>query len=177
VGDTRYSGSEMIVRKLTEMGADVRVHDPYLDHWWEFEAQDTYPVPGYSWSRFFHRQDSLKNLRLEKDMWAAMEGADAIVLAVRHDPYLKLDPDEVVRRAGGRLALIDCFCILDDARIRRYLELGCEVKGMGRGHIKRIKDSLDLEKAAPAPPRARPGPRPGRARGSTRPAKPKRQGI
>jgi UDP-N-acetyl-D-glucosamine dehydrogenase len=49
VGDTRYSGSEVIVRKLTEMGADVKVHDPYLEHWWEFEAQDTYPLPGYSW--------------------------------------------------------------------------------------------------------------------------------
>jgi hypothetical protein len=24
----------------------------------------------------------------------------------------------------------------------RYLELGCDVKGMGRGHIKRIKDSI-----------------------------------
>ena len=30
-----------------------------------------------------------------------------------------------------------------DDQIRRYLELGCEVKGMGRGHIKRIKDSID----------------------------------
>lgn len=143
VGDTRYSGSEIIVRKLTEMGADVRVHDPYLDHWWEFEAQETYPRPGYSWSRFFHRQDSLKNLRIEKDMWAAMEGADAIVLAVRHEPYLALNPDQVFKRVGHRFAIIDCFCVLDDDKIRRYLELGCEVKGMGRGHIKRIKDSLE----------------------------------
>jgi UDP-N-acetyl-D-glucosamine dehydrogenase len=142
VGDTRYSGSEIIVRKLTEMGADVRVHDAYLDHWWEFEAQDSYPRPDYSWSRFFHRQDSLKNLRIEKDMWAAMKGADVVVLAVRHEPYLKLDPDEVVRKVGGPFAIVDCFCILDDAQIRRYLELGCEVKGMGRGHIKRIKDSI-----------------------------------
>ena len=35
--------------------------------------------------------------------------------------------------------------MLDDEKIRRYLELGCEVKGMGRGHIKRIKDSLNLQ--------------------------------
>ena len=46
VGDTRYSGSEVVVRRLTEMGADVRVHDPYVEHWWEFEAQDDYPAPG-----------------------------------------------------------------------------------------------------------------------------------
>ena len=143
VGDTRYSGSEVMVRKLTEMGAEVKVHDPYLDHWWEFEAQDTYPHPAYSLSRFFHRQESLNDLRLEKDMWAAMKGADAIVLAVRHEAYLKLDPDKVFKSVGRPFAMIDCFCILDDDRIRRYLELGCEVKGMGRGHIKRIKDSLD----------------------------------
>ena len=42
----------------------------------------------------------------------------------------------------SRFAIIDCFCILDDRRIERYLELGCEVKGMGRGHIKRIKEKL-----------------------------------
>jgi UDP-N-acetyl-D-glucosamine dehydrogenase len=30
VGDTRYSGSELILRRLTEMGAAVRIHDPYV---------------------------------------------------------------------------------------------------------------------------------------------------
>ncbi len=30
VGDTRYSGSEIIVRRLAEMGANIRVHDPYV---------------------------------------------------------------------------------------------------------------------------------------------------
>ena len=145
VGDTRYSGSEIIVRKLSEMGAEVKVHDPYLDHWWEFEAQDTYPRPNYSWARFFHRQAPLKNLRLEKDLWGALKGIDALVLAVRHDQYLKLDPDRVVKSAGQPFAVVDCFCVLDDEKIRRYLELGCEVKGMGRGHIKRIKDSLNLQ--------------------------------
>jgi nucleotide sugar dehydrogenase len=142
VGDTRYSGSEVMVRKLTEMGANVKVHDPYLDHWWEFEAQDTYPLPGHSLSRFFHRQEQLKNLRIEKDITQALKGIDAVVFAVRHAPYLKLDPDQVVESVGKPCAVIDCFCILDDRQIRRYFELGCEVKGMGRGHVKRIKDSV-----------------------------------
>jgi UDP-N-acetyl-D-mannosaminuronate dehydrogenase len=146
VGDTRYSGSEIVVRRLTEMGADMRVHDPYVDHWWEFEAQDTYPTPGHSWARFFHRQEKLKDLRIEKDMWKAMKGVEAIVLAVRHSEYLNLDPDKVVKAVGKPCAVIDCFCILDDARIRRYFELGCEVKGMGRGHIQRIKESVRKQK-------------------------------
>jgi len=144
VGDTRYSGSEIMVRKLTEMGADVKVHDPYVEHWWEFEAQESYPSPQHSLSRFFHRQDTLKNLRIKPDLWDAMKGVDAIVLAVRHEPYLKLDPDKVFKAVGKPFAVIDCFCVLDDEKIRRYLELGCEVKGMGRGHIKRLKESLKL---------------------------------
>ena len=64
----------------------------------------------------------------------------AMILAVPHEPYLELDPAEIVKWAGGPIAVIDCFGILDDARIRQYSELGCEVKGLGRGHIQRIKE-------------------------------------
>ena len=142
VGDTRYSGSELIVRKLTEMGAEMRVHDPYVDHWYELENQDTYPAIGKGLKRFFRNQDGLTNLRVEKDLPKALEGAEAVILAVRHSPYLDLDPEQVVEWAGAPLAIVDCFGILDDARIRRYFELGCEVKGLGRGHIQRIKEAV-----------------------------------
>ncbi len=140
VGDTRYSGSEMVVRKLTEMGAEMRVHDPYLDHWYELEAQDVYPAPGHSWSRFFRNQDGLANIRVQDDLPAALKGAEAVILAVPHEPYLALEPEQVVKWAGGPLAVIDCFGILSDEQIRRYFELGCEVKALGRGHIQRIKE-------------------------------------
>jgi nucleotide sugar dehydrogenase len=142
VGDTRYSGSEMVVRKLTEMGAEMRVHDPYVDHWYELESQDTYPAPGHSWSRFFRNQGGLKDIRVQKDLAAALHHAEALILAVPHEPYLKLDPDQVVQWAGGPLAVIDCFGILSDDAIRRYFELGCEVKALGRGHIQRIKEQV-----------------------------------
>ncbi len=49
---TCYSGAELIVRKLIEMGAEVSVHDPYVKHWWELEKQDTYPSPDHSMARF-----------------------------------------------------------------------------------------------------------------------------
>jgi len=140
VGDTRYSGSEVMVRKLTEMGGDVRVHDPYVRHWWEFEKQDAYPAPGQSLARFFRNQEALQELRVEPDLAVALKGADAVVLAVRHQQYRKLTPDEVVAMTGGPIAVVDCFGLLSDADIRRYFELGCEVKGLGRGHVKRIKD-------------------------------------
>ena len=142
VGDTRYSGSELIVRRLTEMGAELRVHDPYVLHWWEFEKQDEYPASSHSMKRFFRGQEKLKDLNVEQDLKKALHGTDAVIFAVRHKHYLHLDPDEVVKNAGGPIAVIDCFGILDDNRIRRYFELGCEVKGLGRGHVKRIKDEV-----------------------------------
>jgi len=142
VGDTRYSGSEIVVRKLVEMGAEVRVHDPYLEHWYELEKQDTYPAPGHSLARFFRNQDDMVNIRVQNDLAKSLAGAQAVILAVPHAPYKELDPDKIVEWAGGPLAVIDCFGILDDGRIRRYFELGCEVKGLGRGHIQRIKEEV-----------------------------------
>jgi nucleotide sugar dehydrogenase len=146
VGDTRYSGSELIVRRLTEMGAELRVHDPYVLHWWEFEKQDEYPVSAHSLKRFFRSQEKLKDLHVEQDLGKALHETDAVLFAVRHKHYLDIDPDEVVKNAGGPIAVIDCFGILDDRKIKRYFELGCEVKGLGRGHVKRIKDQVRDEK-------------------------------
>jgi UDP-N-acetyl-D-glucosamine dehydrogenase len=142
VGDTRYSGSELVVRKLAEMGAELRVHDPYVEHWYELEDQDEYPAPGRSRKRFFRNQDGFKSLRVGKDLKASLKGVEALVLAVPHAAYLDLEPDDVVKWAGGPLAVVDCYGILNDATIRRYFELGCEVKALGRGHIQRIKEEV-----------------------------------
>ncbi len=146
VGDTRYSGSELIVRRLTEMGAELRVHDPYVLHWWEFEKQDEYPSSSHSLKRFFRGQEKLKDLHIEQDLKRALHGVDAVIFAIRHQPYLTLHPDKVVESVGGATAVIDCFGILNDDKIKRYFELGCEVKGLGRGHVKRIKDQVREEK-------------------------------
>ena len=76
---------------------------------------------------------------MEPDIWGALKDADVVIFAVRHKQFLDLDPDRVVEAAGGPLAVIDCFGILDDGKISRYFKLGCEVKGLGRGHINRLK--------------------------------------
>jgi nucleotide sugar dehydrogenase len=142
VADTRYSGSEIVVRRLTEMGAEMRVHDPYVEHWHELQQQDTYPARGQSWSRFFRNQEQLKEIRVHSDLPKALKGAEAVILAVPHEPYLNLEPERIVEWAGAPLAVIDCYGILEDEKIRRYFELGCEVKALGRGHIQRIKESV-----------------------------------
>jgi nucleotide sugar dehydrogenase len=147
VGDTRYSGSELIVRKLTEMGSEVAVHDPYVKHWWEMEKQDRYPAPGHSWSRFFRNQENLCQLKMEGDVAGALKAVDGVVFAVKHKSYLGLDPDNVVEMIGHPAVIIDCFGILSDEQIQRYFELGCEVKALGRGHIQRIKERVRTRKA------------------------------
>ncbi len=139
VGDTRYSGSELVARKLAEMGAEIRVHDPYVEHWYELEQQASFPSSEHSWKRFFRNQEELSQVRVQKDLPAAIQGVDAVILAVPHEPYLQLNPDDVVAWVGQPVAVIDCYGILSDAAIRRYFELGCEVKALGRGHIQRIK--------------------------------------
>ena len=88
VGDTRYSGSELLVRKLSEMGSEVRVHDPYVEHWWgRWKNRRIIPLTAVGHDSFGIRKDS-KNLKVSKGLPEALKGADAVVLAVRHQPYL-----------------------------------------------------------------------------------------
>ena len=101
----------------------------------------------------------MDNLPVYHDLNEALAGVDVVILAVRHQPYLELFPDEVVSKAQSskpdsfesiplkngiqrpknQLVILDCFGILADKQIRRYLELGCVVKGLGRGLISRLK--------------------------------------
>jgi nucleotide sugar dehydrogenase len=146
VGDTRYSGSEIVMRKLTEMGAEMRVHDPYVDHWYELEKQDVYPSPELSWKRFFRNQEGLQDMQIQRDLPEALKSVEAVIFAVPHKSYLALSPDDVVTWAGNPLAVVDCFGILSDDTIRRYFELGCEVKALGRGHVQGIKKGVKKKK-------------------------------
>jgi hypothetical protein len=79
---------------------------------------------------------------MTKDLNKTLAGAAAIIYAVPHEQYLDLNPEEIVNAAGTPLAVIDCFGILSDVQIKHYFELGCEVKGLGRGHIQRIKEAV-----------------------------------
>jgi UDP-glucose/GDP-mannose dehydrogenase family protein len=121
---------------------NVRVHDPYVEHWYEFILQDTYPAPGKSRARFFSNQEVLKELSVEKDITSILHGTDALILAVPHQEYLSFDPDKIVKWTGKPLAIIDCFGMLKDDTIRQYFRLGCEVKALGRGHVQRLKEEV-----------------------------------
>ena len=146
VGDTRYSPSELIVRKLHEQGAEVSVHDPYVQVWPEMRDQNI--NYDHSLARHFRRQQELSTLEVQSDLEGALEGVDGIVLSVRHSLYKELDPDFVVNSVGGPVAIVDAFGILPDAKIIRYLELGCAVRAVARGHVRRLADQLRQGKGA-----------------------------
>ena len=88
----------------------------------------------------------MTELKIEKDFSTAIKDIEALILAVPHNEYLNLEPETIVEMAGGPIAVIDCFGILSDENIRRYFELGCEVKALGRGHIQRIKKEVQKRK-------------------------------
>ncbi len=83
---------------------------------------------------------------IHKDLPSALKDVEAVILAVPHKSYLDLNPEDVVSWAGNPLAVIDCFGILPDDTIRRYFELGCEVKALGRGHVQRIKKEVQKQR-------------------------------
>jgi len=79
---------------------------------------------------------------VEKDLKKALNGVEAVIFAVPHEEYRDLSPDDVVEWAGGPIAVVDAFGMLTDEKIKRYFELGCEVKALGRGHVQRIKKQV-----------------------------------
>ena len=106
VGDTRYSGSEIIVRRLAELGAKVTAHDPYVKSWPELADQHSDP---HGKMKFFENQDQLSSLEVNSDLKDCLSGVDAILLAVPHSEYCNLDPDDLLQEVGSPFAIIDCL--------------------------------------------------------------------
>jgi len=92
-GDTRFSPSISLVRLLSERGARVRVHDPWVDRQ--------------------HAADLAAGLaRVEPDIPSAVQGCHAVVIMVGHPEFLR----EAVywkEILGGGCLLLDCRNIFD----------------------------------------------------------------
>jgi UDP-N-acetyl-D-mannosaminuronic acid dehydrogenase len=78
--DTRNTPSAELARQLTESGADVIAHDPYV-RWpdWVRAFGDDEPVP------------------LTDDLWLALQDADAMALVTKHAGYEALDLQRAAR--------------------------------------------------------------------------------
>jgi len=143
VGDTRYSGCELLVRSLLSVNiSNIKIHDPYIKTWHEIESQSEYPVKGIDWNNQLSNQNLANDLKMEDTISDTINGADVVILAVRHAEYMNLDPKDVVDMIGNSALIVDCFGLLNDEQIAKYILLGCDVKGLGRGHIDRIKEEL-----------------------------------
>ena len=112
VGDTRHSPSFTFVRLLREYWADVVCHDSYVEFWAELETEIVH-----------------------NDLNEVLPEAEVVVFAVGHKEYIDLDPKELVEKCNTKPLIIDTSNFLTDEKIKQYLELGCKVKGVGKGHI------------------------------------------
>ena len=115
VGDTRHSPSYTLVRLLKEYWAEVACHDSYVEFWAEMETEKVY-----------------NNLN------KVLPGANVVIFAVGHSEYKEIEPEELLKRCGTKPLIIDCSNFLSDETIKQYLDLGCKVKGIGKGHIKNL---------------------------------------
>jgi nucleotide sugar dehydrogenase len=116
LGDTRHSPSETLVRILNESWAIVKTHDPYVEYWPELE-----------------------NVPVLNDLERTLKDADVVIYAVGHSEYRDHDPADVVKMTQKKPLVIDCSNFLNDAKIEKFLKLGCRVKGVGKGNIERMK--------------------------------------
>ncbi len=119
VADTRHSPTKLLWEHLMEKDAVISVHDPLVEVWPE-----------------------LGDMRIDKDLKKILFDSEIVVFAVGHKSYLDLDPKDVVEMCARKPLIVDCSNFLTDEKIMQYLELGCNVVGVGKGHIKHLKEQI-----------------------------------
>ena len=105
VADTRCSPAETFYRAAARRGAALIPQDPYVEWWPELAV----PVSG--------------ELPAPGDL-------DAVVLAVRHPEYRKIDPRSWL--AGARPVILDASDVLTPKQRHSFRRAGCLVKNVGR---------------------------------------------
>jgi len=115
LGDTRHSPSFTLVRMLRENWAEVVCHDTYVEFWAELETEEVY-----------------------NDLGLVLKGAEVVIFAVGHSAYKSINPAELLQKCGTKPLIVDCSNFLSDEIIKQYINLGCKVKGVGKGHIKNL---------------------------------------
>ncbi len=108
VADTRWSPSESFARAAIGRGARVRVHDPMVRDWPEFD------------------------ISVERDL-PPSDQVDGVVITVAHEDYVMLDLAAWVGERG--LAIVDAANVLDRERRMRLRAQGSRVTSIGRGGV------------------------------------------
>jgi len=105
VADTRYSPSEILVRKLIDNGWNVTCHDPYVDYWDEL------------------------NIEISRELKSARR-FDAVIMAVPHKEYREIN----LSTWGKDCSLIlDSNFVFSDNQRKLAQKKGVRVESIGRG--------------------------------------------
>jgi nucleotide sugar dehydrogenase len=118
VGDTRSSPSEIFYREAVKLGAQCFAHDPYVNNWPE--------CPEVPFVAFDHSLNEM----------------DIIVFTVRHKDYMQATKDHLLKISRRGALVVDTFNILDDDKILHLLRNDRKVIGVGKGHIRRMRESV-----------------------------------
>ena len=103
--DARNTPSEIYRNRMQERGAEIAVHDPYVEH--------------------YH------GVRVERDLDVVLQNAGAVAIFTGHSDYRKLDPVKMRELMGkNRPVLIDGRNLADPDR---FIQAGWVYKGIGRG--------------------------------------------
>jgi len=105
VKDIQLSPVEQIVKKLEELGAKVRIYDPY------FKSTRVYGVD------------------TGNDLASSISGSDGIIIVTPHKEFLNLEPTFFSSKATN-LAIVDSRGIMDKHAAKKA---GLIFRGLGRG--------------------------------------------
>jgi len=118
VFDLRNTPTKILYDKIKSEGGICHISDPFL------ENTDNY----------FDEEDIHINNTLNQ--------YDVIIYAVRYQKYLDLDPFSIIKDLKDNILIVDAFNIFNDDKIRFFLRNNINIIGIGKGHIKKMKDVL-----------------------------------
>lgn len=113
VADTRATPTGLLVDLIQAEGGMAVLCDPLVRRWEERPHQkifaSLFEVPG---------------------------PLHAVVFAIPHAEFQSIEPESLVRHAGGPIPIVDAQRVISDANIGHYQRLGCELRAVGRGNIR-----------------------------------------
>lgn len=114
IGDTRFSPTEVLYKKLKTFNVSCFFHDQYVENWNE--------VPE---ANFVRTIDEIKS-------------ADVIILATRHAEYLEHSESDWLNMSKENALFVDANNILNDYKIAFLLRNKRRVVGVGKGHLSKL---------------------------------------
>ena len=116
--DLRNTATKTLFDKILEEGGVCHVTDPFIDN-----------NNGYFDKEYIFRGQD-------------MSSYDAIVYAVRYEHYLNIDPNALIKNLKMDVLLVDAIDIFTDEKIKIFLKNKINIIGVGKGHIKHLKNDL-----------------------------------